>query len=74
MENDSSVFQGGSLYLICAFICLLFDEGPKCLSIFRISYATSELGKPFKPCVFSNVCSPKVTSKIVKVAGAFFHS
>jgi hypothetical protein len=74
MDTDSSVSMGKSLHLICAFICLLFDEGPKCLGIFNRSYATSELGKPLKPCVLPIVCSPKGTSKIVKVAAAFFHS
>jgi len=44
------------------------------LGIFNRSYATSERGKPLKPCILPNVCPPKATSKIVKVAAAFFHS
>ena len=74
MDTDSSVFQGSSLHLICIYICLLSDGCPKCLGIFNRSYATSELGKPLKPCVLPNVYTLKGTSKIVKVAGAFFHS
>ena len=53
-DTDSSVSKGKSLHLICAFICLLFDGGPKCLGIFRWSYATSELAKPLKACVLPN--------------------
>ena len=75
MDNDdSSVYQGKSLHLICTFISLISDGGPKCLGIFNRSYTTFELGKPLKPCVLPNVCSPKATSHIVKVAGEFFHS
>ena len=44
MDTDSSVSKGKSLHLICTFICLLFDGGPKCLGIVNRSYATSELG------------------------------
>jgi len=53
---------------------LLFDGGPKYLGIFSRNYATSEPGKPLKPCVLPNVCSSKVLPKIVKVAGALLHS
>ena len=48
--------------------------GPKCFGNFNTSYATSELGKPLKPCVLPKIYSPKGTSKIVKVAAAFFHN